>query len=204
MTKSTKSAAKPSADEAVKKAVEDHPGATTEGVASAAGIGRSTATKALARLREAGEVTRFEGGRERGKRLPDRFTLAGVELPPAYAGHTASGSAAPAEIAKQSSTAKPAKASGAKPASAADGKPSAPAADAERLRPGQLEPLVLAYLEEHADSGPHGPSTVAKALERSSGAVSNCLTRLTKDKQVSQDNDKPRRYSLRQFRRAAT
>jgi hypothetical protein len=195
MTKSTKSATKPSADEAVKKAVEDQPGATAEGAASAAGIGRSTATKALARLRDAGELTRYEGGRERGKRLPDRFTLAGVELP-AYAGHTTRGSAAQAKTAKQSSTAKPAKATDAKPASTADGKPPAPAADAERLHPGQLEPLVLAYLKENADSGPHGPSTVAKALERSSGAVGNCLTRLTDAKKVRQDSDKPRRYSL--------
>jgi hypothetical protein len=196
MTKSTKSATKPSPDEAVKKAVEDHPGVTAEGVASTAGIGRSTASKALARLRETGHLTRHEGGRERGKRLPDRFTLAGTELPPAYAGHAASGSAPKAETAEQSSTAKPAKASGAKPANAADGKPSALAVDAERLRPGQLEPLVLAYLKENADSGPHGPSTVAKALERSSGAVGNCLVRLAEAKKVRQESDKPRRYSL--------
>jgi hypothetical protein len=197
MTKTTKSAAKPSADEAAKKAVGDHPGATAEGVASAAGIGRSTATKALARLGEAGEVTRFDGGREGGKRLPDRFTLTGVELPPAYAGHTTSGPAAPAETAKQSGTATPANASGAKAASTTDdGKPSVPAADAERLRPGQLEPLVLAYLKEHADSGPHGPTTVARALDRSSGAVGNCLVRLAEAKKVRQEGDKPRRYSL--------
>jgi DNA-binding MarR family transcriptional regulator len=79
-----------------------------------------------------------------------------------------------------------------------------PKALGDRLKPGQLDGLVLAYLSENAGGSPHGPTTVAKALERSSGAVSNCLTRLTKDKQVSQDNDKPRRYSLRQFRRAAT
>ncbi len=196
MTKRTKPAPKPSDDEAVKAAVEKHPGTTAEGVVGAAGIGRSTATKALARLREAGEITRYEGGRDRGKRLPDRFALAGVQMPPAYAAHTTTGSATKAKGAKQSRTAKPTKAANAKPASAADGKPSAPAADAERLRPGQLEPLVLAYLEENAESGPHGPTTVAKALERSSGAVGNCLVRLARAKQVRQDSDKPRRYSL--------
>jgi hypothetical protein len=42
----------------------------------------------------------------------------------------------------------------------------------------------------------HGPTTVARALARSSGAVQNCMTRLTKAKQVRQDSDKPRRYSL--------
>ena len=199
MTKSPKSADKPSADEVVRKAVEYHPGATAEGAAIAAGIGRSTATKALARLREAGEITRYEGGRDGGKRLPDRYTLTGVELPPAYAGHTAAGSTAKPSGTKQAgaATAEPEKAPAeAKPASAGDGKLSAPAADAERLRPGQLEPLVLAFLKKNADSGPHGPSTVAKALERSSGAVGNCLVRLTDAKKVRQESDKPRRYSI--------
>ena len=55
---------------------------------------------------------------------------------------------------------------------------------------------MLAYLKENADSGPHAPSAVAKALLRSSGAVGNCLVRLTDAKQVRQESDKPRRYSL--------
>lgn len=195
MTKSTKSATKPSADEAAKKAVEDHPGATAEGVASAADISRSTATKALARLGEAGEVTRFEGGREQGKRLPDRFTLARVELPPAYAKHTASGSTTPAEAAEPKATdnSTPNASATAESEPRARAKPKAPG---EHLKPGQLDGLVLTYLKENAGSGPHGPTTVAKALDRSSGAVGNCLVRLTKVKQVRQDSDKPRRYSL--------
>ncbi len=77
----------------------------------------------------------------------------------------------------------------AKPAT--DGKPSR-----GRLKPGELEPLVLAYLKENADSGPHGPTAVAKALERSSGAVGNCLVRLTRDKRVHEVSETPRRYSL--------
>ncbi len=117
-------------------------------------------------------------------------------MPPAYAAHTTTGSATKAKGAKQPRTAKPTKAANAKPTSAADGKPSAPVANGERLRPGQLEPLVLAYLKENVESGPHGPTTVAKALERSNGAVGNCLVRLKKDKKVRQDSHKPRRYSL--------
>jgi MarR family len=78
-------------------------------------------------------------------------------------------------------------------ASATDDKPSG---DADRLKPGQLEPLVLAYLKTNADSGPHGPTTVAKALERSSGAVGNCLVRLARTRQVREVSTKPRRYSL--------
>ncbi len=55
---------------------------------------------------------------------------------------------------------------------------------------------MLDYLKKNADSGPHGPGAVAKALERSSGAVGNCLVRLAEAKKVRQVSDKPRRYSL--------
>lgn len=197
MSKSTIPTAKPSAEDAVKKAVEDTPGATAEAIAGAAGIGQSTAGKMLARLAQSGEITRFEGGREQGKRLPDRWTLAGVEIPPPDATHTATGSAAKVDYGtKQPSAAEPAKATGTKPASATDGKPSAIKANANKLKPGQLEPLVLDYLKENADSGPHSPTTVAKALQRSSGAVGNCLVRLTRAKKVHEVSEHPRRYSL--------
>lgn len=66
----------------------------------------------------------------------------------------------------------------------------------ERLKPGQLDGLVLSFLQKNADSGPHAPTAVAKALDRSSGAVGNCLVRLADAKQVRQVSEKPRRYSL--------
>jgi len=53
---------------------------------------------------------------------------------------------------------------------AAAGKPVA-----ERLKPGELDGLVMAYLKRNADSAPHGPTAIARALNRSSGAVGNCL-----------------------------
>jgi DNA-binding IclR family transcriptional regulator len=148
---------KPASEEAVLKALASNPEGTAADVAAAAGVGRSTASKVLARLASSGEVHRTEGGRDGTRRLPDRFALARAE---------------PA-------------AKGAKPKAAE-----------ERLKPGQLDGLVLDYLKKNADSGPHGPTTVANALKRSSGAVSNCLVRLTKSKLVRQESDKPRRYSL--------
>jgi Sugar-specific transcriptional regulator TrmB len=71
-----------------------------------------------------------------------------------------------------------------------------PQAAEDRLKPGQLDGLVLTFLRENEASAPHGPTTVARALARSSGAVQNSLTRLTEAKEVRQDSDKPRRYSL--------
>jgi hypothetical protein len=66
----------------------------------------------------------------------------------------------------------------------------------ERLKPGQLDGLVLSFMQKNVDSGPHAPTAVAKALDRSSGAVGNCLVRLADAKRVRQVSEKPRRYSL--------
>ena len=156
---------KPASEEAVLKALAAKPQATAAEVAAAAGVGRSTASKLLARLASTGDVRRTQGGRDGARRLPDRFALASTE---------------PA-----AKTAKPKAAEDAEPKAAED-----------RLKPGQLDGLVMAFLRENKASGPHGPTTVAKALNRSAGATSNCLTRLTEAKEVRQDSDKPRRYSL--------
>jgi DNA-binding IclR family transcriptional regulator len=66
----------------------------------------------------------------------------------------------------------------------------------ERLRPGQLDGLVLDYLRDHAEDVPLAPTAVAKGLERSSGAVGNCLVRLAEAGQVRQVSERPRRYQL--------
>ncbi|MGO9761049.1 MAG: hypothetical protein ACLP1Q_07305 [Solirubrobacteraceae bacterium] len=65
----------------------------------------------------------------------------------------------------------------------------------ERLRPGQLDGLVLKYLRERPGDGSLGPSAVAKGLSRSSGAVANCLARLAASGQVRETSKSPRRYS---------
>jgi hypothetical protein len=159
----------PPAKEAILDVLKVEPQATIAQIAVSAGVGRSTAGKLLAQLQSDGEVRRAEGGREGKRRLADLWSLAGKQP------------------AATDANAKPAA------ASTTSGNP---ARDADRLKPGQLEPLVLAYLKDNADSGPHGPTTVAKALERSSGAVGNCLARLAAAKKVKQVTDKPRRYSL--------
>ena len=65
-------------------------------------------------------------------------------------------------------------------------------ATTERLRPGQLDGLVLDYVRTATE--PVGPVTVARALGRSNGAVANCLARRAKAGDLKQVNDKPRRY----------
>lgn len=70
-------------------------------------------------------------------------------------------------------------------------------ASAGRLRPGELDGLVLAYMRQHKKDGPLTASAIGKGIERSSGAVSNCLLRLAKRKEVRQAKRKPRAYELK-------
>jgi hypothetical protein len=67
---------------------------------------------------------------------------------------------------------------------------------ARRLRPGELDGLVIAYMRRHGKVGPLTASAIAKGIERSSGATANCLGRLTKEKKARQVKRKPRSYAL--------
>lgn len=68
------------------------------------------------------------------------------------------------------------------------------AAKAKRLRPGELDGLVLSYLNEHRDEAPLTATAIGKGIERSAGAVANCLARMVKEKKVRQAKRKPRSY----------
>jgi hypothetical protein len=70
---------------------------------------------------------------------------------------------------------------------------SGPAASSDQRPRGRPRPAPRSRLS--ADSGPHGPAAVTKAIDRSSGAVSNCLQRLAASKRAQQVSDQPRRYS---------
>ena len=67
---------------------------------------------------------------------------------------------------------------------------------AKRLRPGELDGLVLEYLAEHRDNGPLTATAVGKSIGRSAGAVANCLGRLAKDKKVRQVKKRPRSFAV--------
>lgn len=66
----------------------------------------------------------------------------------------------------------------------------------KRLRPGELEGLVLSYMADHKGDGPLTASAIGKGIGRSSGAIANCLSRLAKQKAVRQAKRKPRAYTL--------
>lgn len=70
-----------------------------------------------------------------------------------------------------------------------------------RLRPGELDDLVLAHLRKRKGHGPLTAGAVAKGIDRSPGAVANCLTRLTKDKKVRQVKKSPRAFAISERKR---
>lgn len=71
----------------------------------------------------------------------------------------------------------------------------------KRLRPGELDGLVLGYMRKHEEEWPLTASAIGKGIKRSSGAVANCLARLAKAKQVRRAKRKPVAYDLKTARR---
>ena len=165
----------PTPADAIGTALSAHPGATAALLAEVAGIGRSTANKALAALEQAGTARRTPGGREGGRRLPDRWHLAKADtpdIPSAGGGHDKGH---------------------------ADDSAGSFGAGPGRLGKGALRDLVLAYLAAHADGAPDGaglgPTAIAKELGgKSSGAVGNALQRLEAEGKVRLVQASPRRY----------
>jgi DNA-binding IclR family transcriptional regulator len=146
------SSATPTSQEAVVKVLASRGEMSNAEVAAATGLGRSTIGKALAALERAGIARRSPGGREGGRRRPDRWSVgSGRDRPPARS-------------------------------------------SSQRLRPGQLDGLVLEFVNANGKQSPLGVTAVAKALGRSAGAVGNCLGRLAAAGQVRQVSEHPRRY----------
>lgn len=65
-----------------------------------------------------------------------------------------------------------------------------------RLRPGELDGLVLGYMRKHKKELPLTATAIGKGIGRSGGAVANCLARLAKRKEARQAKRKPRAYDL--------
>ncbi|MGH9104246.1 MAG: MarR family transcriptional regulator [Acidimicrobiales bacterium] len=160
-----------------------HPGASAAELAEAAGIGRSSASKALAAMEQQGTARRTPGGRDGGRRLADCWHPAAdsADPPPAEADPKVR-----AEV------------SDGVPAASGEGEPgeAAPAeTEAGRLGKGALRSLVMDYLADHAGPDGLGPTAVAKGLGgRSSGAVGNALQRLEGEGRARLVSQLPRRY----------
>jgi predicted transcriptional regulator len=162
------------AAEALLDVLADHSGATATELAEAAGIGRSTAGKLLATLAGQGRVQRQPGGHKDGRRAADRWTLPTTTTAREPGGPTPPTTTS--SIEETSPTEQPSTGSG-------------------RLRPGALRDLVLACLAERRGQA-LSPTSIAKTLDRSAGAVANALQALADHGAVAQTQAKPRRYAI--------
>ena len=170
-----------SAAEAVADALTGHPEATAADLAEMAGVGQSTAAKALAVLEADGKARRLPGGRgENGRRQPDRWSPAEAPAP------ATDQEAKTTEADPEPKTESPARPVGRRPGDEYMG---------ARLGRGELADLVLAFLADRPGEAV-GPAAVAKALSRSAGAVANALGRLAEAGTVTLVGETPRRYRL--------
>ncbi len=153
------------AAERVVETLAAHPGASVAELAAASGLGQSTVGKALVALAAGGAAVRRSGGRDGGRRLPDRW-------------HS---SAATVDV---DGTASP---------TGRTGRGDADGGTSGRLASGQLREIVATLLGECTE--PVTATRLAKAAGgRSSGAVGNCLERLVKAGVAVRVSDHPKAY----------
>jgi len=163
-------------DEAVLAAVAAQPEASAAELADALGMGQSTAAKRLAALEGAGAVRRTPGGRENGRRVPDRWAV--THTKPGRPGGGMSGS----------KTSPP------------EGNTRERSSSAARLGRGELGSLVRDYLAARPDET-FGPAALSKTLARSQGAISNSLATMAARGEVVLASDTPRRYRIAKTKR---
>ena len=192
------------AEPKVRRALAANPGATTAALASAAGVGRSTASKLLSRWAAEGLVTRTAG---KDQSVPVTWTLRDDDQND-KAAEVASTEEAAADTADQrteEATAETdAREGGPSPVPGSDvGTACAPAtseaaaADApkkERLPKGALYDMVLGFLQAHPGEE-FGPAKIGAELVRSSGAVNNALEKLVANGLATKTCEAPKRFT---------
>ena len=168
-------------DDEILDALTARPEVTSTDLAETLGIGQSTAAKRLAALEAAGSVRRTSGGREAGRRAPDRWSA--VATPEVAAAADLTGGAPGGEP------------GGGELRPAAGEETPEPPAGAGRLGRGELGSLVRDYLAARPGES-FGPAALGKALDRSQGAISNSLATMAARGEVVLVGDKPRRYRI--------
>ncbi|MFZ3475276.1 hypothetical protein ACODT3_42780 [Streptomyces sp. 4.24] len=190
-------------------ALSENRGATAKEVAEYAGIGGSTAGKALTALEGHGLAHRELGERDGARKTADRWyhgpaatnAEAEAEAEPEVEVEDAPAQDAPAEEAPaeaETPTDAPAPAETAPEPEEPPTAPKAPAkaaAPTKRLARGGLRQMVFEHLEAHPTKAFTAPA-LSKALGRSAGAVANALVKLKDHGQADLVGESPRQYQL--------
>ncbi|MFE9559317.1 helix-turn-helix domain-containing protein [Streptomyces sp. NPDC006703] len=212
--------------------------ATAAELALAAGLGRSTTSKALTTLEQHGLALREPGGHEGARRTPDRWhhvqtnptpdtdakdtvnaepTSDGPDTtqPPTQDTTDTTPEADPETIAPTATTSAPDTGTSSAPSTndvpgmtsesdaAEDELATAPAPHAPapapgqkvRLAPGGLRQMVIDHLTAHPDEA-FTATRISRVIEKSSGAIANCLATLVKQQIAEQVSDTPRTFRL--------
>jgi Tfp pilus assembly major pilin PilA len=188
----------------VRRALEANPGATTAALASAAGVGRSTASKLLSRWAAEGLVTRTTG---KDQSVPVTWTLRDDDQND-KAAEVATTEEAAADTADQRTEDPTAETdaregdpspvpdsevgTGCAPATSEAAMAEAP--KKERLPKGALYDMVLGFLQAHPGEE-FGPAKIGAELVRSSGAVNNALEKLVANGLATKTCEAPKRFT---------
>lgn len=186
--------ATPKAEDKLWSVLRDNPGSTTAELADKAEIGKSTAARFLAKWATDGSATRTPGTGPRGA---DTWTVP-VDGPPVDTQENTSGAESADPAMPTLGDAAP---SGDAPDPIVEPDEATTELGSRRLPPGGLHGMVEDFLRAHPDEE-FGPGAIAKALVRSSGAVSNALDRMTSAGLVVQTCPKPKRFQLAPAERA--
>ncbi|MEU5259764.1 hypothetical protein [Amycolatopsis sp. NPDC021455] len=182
------------AETKVRRALKEHPGTTAATLASAAGVGRSTATKILSRWAAEGLVIRTDGKDQsvpvtwaiRDEQNDDTAEVleTGEDVPTA----AERGKDNPADDAD---TSLPGDSTASAPTTSQD---TADAPTKERLPKGALYELVREFLQAHPGEE-FGPAKIGTELVRSSGAVNNALEKLVTNGLATKTCEAPKRFT---------
>lgn len=208
-------AGRTAAEDKLWAALHAHPGTTAADLATHTGLGRSTAGKILAAWARDGSATRSSVLSEGGRRSADTWTIgdsiqdAGAEPAAAESASTGPATAPPAvthdtageaggeeaEAIEQEETEQTPDAETPRGTGAEFGENGIEPTKGARLSKGALRGMVEDHLTEHPGEQ-FSPSSIGKALNRSSGAVANALDKLVVDGYAIQTQDKPKRYAI--------
>jgi DNA-binding MarR family transcriptional regulator len=172
-------------EEKLWKALQDAPGSTATALSAVAAIGKSTASKILARWGKDGLVNRAVGIADGGSRPADRWSISTTDdqLIDEPTNEEPTGDAPTnGQLTEEQSTEDQPTAAGGRQEKA------------QRLAPGALRGMVEDYLRNNP--GEFSPNAIGKALSRSSGAVHNALEKLVASGYATRTSDKPKKYSL--------
>lgn len=191
------------AEDKLWEALHANPNSTAADLSGAAKIGKSTTQKILVKWAAEGSVTRTAGIAEGGRRAADLWAITDVDTaqigpaPVEDADTTDTEPEAPVVVSVVPDAPATDDATGVEgdPVEPTEGGVDATSEKKSRLAPGGLRGMVEDYLRDHPGEQ-FGPTAIANALGKSSGAVSNALDKLVEGGVAAKTQDKPRRFAL--------